>query len=360
MPSKLRVAVIGLGMGMGHAHRYRDCAEAELVAICDNDPAWLGHCQAALQVPLTFTDYRALLKCPEVDAVSICLPTHLHAQATIAALRAGKHVLCEKPMATNAKDAQAMAAAAKAARKALMISQNQRFTPEAQYLKHRLQRGELGDLYFVRTGWRRPMGMFPSPTAQRATGAFSRNWFNRRATGGGVLRDLGSHMLDLSLWFLDFPKVSEVLSANYAIFTPEHSAAHGQKGDAEDLAVGMVRFANGASLQLEVSFGTFVESEVVFLELYGTRGGASLRNGLKFFGASKEAYTTTIPQRFTGRVETPQAHFVHSVQKRTQPLVTPDQGVAVIRLLDALYSSGTLERKHLRPPRPSRGTRLEK
>lgn len=351
MAAKVRVGVIGLGMGMGHARRYRECPEAELAAFCDRDAAWLAHVQREMQVPHTFTDYGDLLDRPDIDAVSICLPTALHAEAAVRALGAGKHVLCEKPMATNARDARAMAAAAKRARKVLMISQNQRFTQEAQYLKRRLGKGELGDLYFVRTGWRRPMGMLPQPVAHRATGAFSRNWFNQQAGGGGVLRDLGSHMVDLSLWFLGFPKIAQVLGANYAMFTPQHAAAAGQRADAEDLAVGMIRFANGASLQLEVSFGTFVESEVVFLELYGTRGGASLRNGLRLFGGGEGAYTTTVPQRFSIPVETPQAHFVHAIQKGSEPLVTPEQGVAVIEVLDALYAGGVTQRKPVRPGR---------
>lgn len=363
MAAKVRVGVIGLGIGMGHATRYRECPQAELVAICDRDTAWLEHAQQSLHAPHAFTDYRDLLRSPDVDAVSICLPTVLHAQATIRALRAGKHVLCEKPMATNAKEAEAMAAAARTAGKVLMISQNQRFTPEAQYLKRRVEEGELGDIYFVRTGWRRPMGMFPSPVSRRATGIVDRNWFNQRAMGGGVLRDLGSHMLDLSLWLLGFPQVSEILSANYAMFTPDHAAAYGRRADAEDLAAGMIRFSNGASLQLEVSFGSFVESEVVFLELYGARGGAALRNGLRLFGGTNSAYTITVPQRFDMRVETPQAHFIRVIQEGSEPLVTAEQGVAVIRVLDALYASGILGQKEVCALRrakarlPKRGSR---
>ena len=261
MSEKVKVGVIGLNMGQHHVTSYKNVADAEMLAVCDIDEKWLKHMQDLHSVPRSFTDYKRLLEDKEIDAVSLCLPTSMHAAVTIEALKAGKHVLCEKPMATSAADAAKMVAAAKDTGKVLMISHNQRFTPQAQVLKKLVSEGALGRIYFVRVAWRRPMGNLPSADTIRATGKLNRNWFNERAKGGGVLFDLGSHMLDLSMWFLNFPKINKVAGMNYSMFLPAFSAAHGQSGDAEDLATGMLFFEGGTSLQLEVSFGTFVEQE---------------------------------------------------------------------------------------------------
>jgi predicted dehydrogenase len=341
MARKVRVGVMGLGIGQSHIANYKGVDAAEVVAFCDKDAAWLAHMQKQHGAVRGYTNYRQMLKDAEIDAVSVCLPTYLHAEATIASLKAGKHVLCEKPMAVNGREAQAMAAAARASKKVLAISQNRRFERSSQYLKGCMEKGQFGDVYFVRVGWQRPMGMFPVPDAERATGRYSRNWFNEKAKGGGVLRDLGSHMLDLTMWLLDFPKVRQVVSANYCLFTPAIAARTGEKADAEDFGSGTVLLENGASLQLEVNFGAHIEKESVFLEIYGRRGGASLRDGvMKTFTEDGGAYTATTVQNYLSPGGTTQGDFVDAVLNRRKPLVTPDQGVRIIQLLDSLYAGG--------------------
>jgi predicted dehydrogenase len=341
MIAPTRIAVIGLGMGGHHAQVYQSSDRADLVALCDKDPAWLAHVGHTYPAARAYADYHDLLRDEQVEAVSVCVPTSLHARVSIEALEAGKHVLCEKPMACNAEEARAMTAAARSAGRVLMVAQNQRFTAAAQYLRHIVDEGRLGKLYFVRAAWRRPMGMFPSPTTERATGVINRNWFNESAAGGGVLRDLGSHLLDLSLWMLGFPAVTDVLSANYSAFVAGLAAQQGARADAEDLAAGMVRFASGAALQFDVSFGAYVEQDETSLDLYGTRGGASLRNQetLKVFTGDHGTYWNSAI-RLGAAGSNPQENFVNAIQTGTAPLVTGEQGVAVIELLDALYAAG--------------------
>src|ERR1051326_8355582 len=173
--ANLRVGVIGLGMGGGHARTYNELANADLVALCDQQEAWLKHCQAQWNVPHIFTDTREMLAMADLDAVSIALPNFLHAPITIAALEAGKHVLVEKPMAVNAGEARQMADAARRCERTLMISHNQRFDADTRYLKRYIDEGHLGEIYFVRTLWRRPMGHLPAPVANRPTGSYRRN-----------------------------------------------------------------------------------------------------------------------------------------------------------------------------------------
>ena len=341
MEKKVRVGIMGMAMGLDHLANYRKVESTEIIAFCDHNEPWLKHMQKQHCVAKGYSNYRQMLKDKSIDAVSVCLPTYLHADATIAALKAGKHVLCEKPMAVSGKEAKAMASAAKASRKILAISQNRRFERPSQYLRKCMDENMFGDIYFIRTGWQRPMGMFPVPNEARTTGTYSRNWFNQKAKGGGVLRDLGSHLLDLTMWLLGFPKVKQVVSNNYCLFTPAIAAQFGETADAEDFASGVILFENGAALHLEVNFGAHIEKESVFLEFYGRRSGASLRDGvIKTFTEDGGAYTATTVQGYTLPGGTTQSDFIAAILGRKNPLVTPDQGVRVIELLDALYAGG--------------------
>jgi len=332
---KIRVGIIGMGGIAGaHVEGYRRSPHAELFAIGDVDAKWLEFCRQSSNVPHAFADYRKMLELDGLDAVSICLPTHLHGEASIAAMNAGKHVLCEKPMATTVAEAGAMAEAARRTGRRLMISFNQRFDGGTQFLRRYIEAGNLGDIYFARTGWRRPLGMFPQALESRPTGAYDRNWFNEKARGGGVTLDLGCHMIDKTMYLLGFPEVERVVGKAYSIFEPTMS----KKNTAEDLAAGMIFFKNGLSLQVEVSFGSFVEREVVFVELYGDKGGASLRDGLKLFSECDGSYITAVPRNFPpGRH--PAEVFAECLVKGEPTPCTPEEGVAVTKVLCAIRES---------------------
>ena len=338
--SKLRIGVIGLGMGQGHVQVFNDLPRSEVVAICDKDKAWLDHCKQAWGTRHAFSSWEDLVTCDEVDAVAVCLPTIFHDPVTIAALKAGKHVLCEKPMAANAEKAQAMADAAKASGKTLMISYNQRFGSDIQYLKKYIDEGHLGDIYFVRTAWRRSMGAFPTSDAARATGKYSRNWFNEKSMGGGVCTDLGSHIVDLAMYLTGFPKVKQVVGMAYSKFLPESLKSIGAVGDADDHSVGFAKFENGMSMQIEASFGSYIEHEKIVQAFYGDKGGAHRESGqpVKLFGQTAGQYSTTIP-RIDMPGSSPMEHFVDCVLDGKTPIVTPEQGVAVAQILDGIYKS---------------------
>ncbi|MDO8587295.1 MAG: Gfo/Idh/MocA family oxidoreductase [Armatimonadota bacterium] len=337
---KLRVGVIGLGIGHGHVTAFNSLPRAEVVAICDKDNAWLDHCKQAWGTRYAFSSWEELVACDELDAVAVCLPTVFHDAVTIAALNAGKHVLCEKPMAANAEKAQAMADAARATGKTLMISYNQRFGSDIQYLKKYIDEGHLGDIYFVRTAWRRAMGAFPRADAPRLTGNYSRNWFNEKSMGGGVATDLGSHIVDLAMYLTGFPKVKQVVGVAYNKFLPEVLKSYGVPSDADDHSVGFAKFENGMSMQFEASFGSYIEQEKIVQAFYGDKGGAHRESGqpVKLFGQAAGQYVTTVP-RIDMPGSSPMEHFVDCVLEGKTPIVTPEQGVAVTAILDGIYKS---------------------
>ncbi|MHB0876242.1 MAG: Gfo/Idh/MocA family protein, partial [Anaerolineae bacterium] len=283
------------------------------------------------------TNYEELLGSPAIDAVVVALPNALHAPVTVAALRAGKHVLCEKPRARNAAEAELMLAAARESGRKLMIHFNYRFTPAAMALYRYAQSGELGYVYHARSWWHRTRGI---------PGLGS--WFtSKEAAGGGPLVDLGVHRLDLALWYLGYPRAVSVSGATYSALGNELAARLGKPYEVEDMATAFIRFENGASLILEASWAANGElREEMLTQIYGTRGGAVHRNiGVSYefearvFREEHGSYVTISPQIYPADTESAQEHFARSILQDTQPIATAAQGLEVMRILDAVYAS---------------------
>lgn len=346
---KLKTGVVGLGMGCGHAAAYKALPNAELTAICDTNEQWLKHCQKEWDVPNAYASTADMFASSDLDAVSIAVPTYLHKPIAIAALEAGKHVLIEKPMAMTAAEGAEMAAAAKANGKLLMVSYNQRFTPDVVYLKNYIDAGHLGDIYFVRTLWRRPLGCLPAPLVDRVTGTYERNWFNDAEKGGGAVRDLGSHMIDVAMWLMGFPELESATGCAYTKFLPEYLSGLDVASSADDHGVGFAKFKNGASMQIEASYGQHWDKEEIMTEIFGTKGGVLRTMGQdpKIFSEVDGAYAAS-SIRVTGPyasviakdISAPsctQAEFVNSILSCKVPMITPEQGVAVMQIIDGIY-----------------------
>ena len=151
---KIRVGVAGLQKGIDHYTSYQNDPRVILYALCDNDPEYLKWVADREKPQKCYENFTDMINDPDLDAVSNCLPTGYHAETTIAALKAGKHVLCEKPMALCYTDALEMIKASEETGKKLMISHQQRFGSDIQMLKRRQEAGFFGDIYFIRIGWR--------------------------------------------------------------------------------------------------------------------------------------------------------------------------------------------------------------
>jgi len=347
---KMKAAVIGLGsICEGHINAYRDDENTELYAVCDHDKAWLEFVKNKYEVPTSYEDYHELLKDPEIDIVSVCLPTYLHAEATIEALKAGKHVLCEKPMAINADEGRAMRDAELASGKKLMISHNQRLGEDVQVIKKIVDTGAVGELYHVRIAWRRQPGGMPSPVSVREDGSvYDRNWFNEKSRGGGVLRDLGSHLLDLTMYILDFPEIEGVYASGYRKFFPGIPLSERAKYtiDAEDMVSGFIKLKNGTSIQLEVNFAAPLAEDGIISCFYGTKMGLERYNGsvrMVYVGeddsfavkeANMDAYKP-VPYRH------PAHNFIQALIKNTPVPVPSDEGIKILEILDAIYTSAS-------------------
>lgn len=347
MTEKIKAAVIGIGVGMAHARGYKACPDAELVAICDADPKRLKERGEQLGIPaeMQFTDYNELLKMKELDVVSIGLPNFLHAPVSIAAFRAGKHVLCEKPLATSAVEANSMVEEAKICGKQLMVCFNYRFREDTRWLMAMRDAGKLGSVYYARAGWLRNTGI---PGAG--------GWFTTKAkSGGGPLIDLGVHILDLTLWLMGYPRAVSVSGSTFAKFGPQGKKSWGRMSaagvyDVEDLAAGFVRFENGAALQIETSWGSHTKPgrDDYFVTLYGTEGGSEMyvanytdRDTLSFYTEESGQPVLIKPAivNKAGGHELAVNHFVHCVKNNLPVESTGAQGLALMQIIDALYES---------------------
>ncbi len=334
--NRVRVGIVGVGIGATHANGYSKCPEVEIAALCDLNTERAQKLADQYGVKKIYTDYNEMIATEALDAVSVCTPNALHAPVAEAALKAGKHVLCEKPLSVNATEGQRIFDAAQNAKGKFMIGMNNRFRGDSQMLKKYVENGELGTLYYAKCGWIRRNGI-PGMGG----------WFTRKEmAGGGPLIDIGVHAMDLTLYLMGNPKPVSVFGATYAKFGPVGKGASGwgirEEGgtfDVEDLAAAQVRFADGATLVLEASWAQYCEKDKLYSELYGDKGGASLE--------PLRVYTDKFDRPVDIELKAPNVpgheaevrHFVDCILQDKQPLATAEQALDVMKILDAIYES---------------------
>jgi predicted dehydrogenase len=293
-----------------------------------------------------------LLAAKDVDIVHICTPNNTHADLSIRALNAGKHVMVEKPMAVNAVEGQAMIDAAKQNGKKLTVAFQGRFRSESLYLKQLCGRGELGDIYFARAHAVRRRGI--------------PNWgtyLKPEQQGGGCLVDIGSHALDLTLWLMGNYEVISVSGMVYDKIIQGKGSANlwgpwdSAKMKGEDAAFALIRMKNGAVLELECSWALNIRNMYENVStLAGTLGGADLLDGLSLNGERDgHLYVNKIDvDNLTGNMYGGQSKdywisamqtWIDAINTDTDPVVKPEQCLVVNKIMDAIYTSAKTGRE---------------
>ncbi|MBW3109728.1 Gfo/Idh/MocA family protein, partial [Mammaliicoccus sciuri] len=280
----LNVGIIGCGgIANGkHLPSLQKINEVNIVAFCDIDieKAQVAAKEYGTENAKVYEDYQSLLKDDAIDVIHVCTPNSSHKELTVASLDAGKHVMCEKPMAKTTEEAQEMIEAAKRNGKKLTIGYQNRFRPDSQYLHKATERGDLGDIYFGKAHAIRRRAV---PT----WGVF----LDEEQQGGGPLIDIGTHALDLTLWMMDNYEPESVMGSTLHKLGKKENAANAwgpwdpEKFKVEDSAFGFIKMKNGATIMLESSWAlNSLEVDEAKCSLSGTEGGADMKDGLRIHG----------------------------------------------------------------------------
>lgn len=344
--SKTKVAVIGTGgISNEHINGYLKNPDVELYALCDINEERVKMMGERYGVTRLYTDKDVMLKeLPEIEAVSVCTWNSAHAPCAIAALNAGCHVICEKPMATSAKEAREMKEAADRNGKLLMIGFVRRYGNDCAILKDYIENGYFGELYYGKATYLRRNG---SPGG----------WFGDKSrSGGGPLIDLGVHVIDLTRYLCGNPKPVSVYGVTFDKLKnrPEVKGSAGgyvsaEKSnkdifDVEDLATALIRYDNGVVISVEASFSLNIKHDVGNIELFGTKAGARLDPELEIY-TELNGYMSnvqlTIPSglSFDGLFANEINHFVDCVRNGTSCKSPAEDGVTLMEILDGIYLS---------------------
>jgi predicted dehydrogenase len=354
---KLRAGIIGCG-GIANQKHFPALAllkdEVEIISFCDiiGERAIQAAKEYGIPGAKVTVDYQELIKDDTIDVVYVLTPNVSHSPITCAALEAGKHVMCEKPMAISYAEGRKMTETAKKTGKKLTIGYQNRFRRDSRELFARSRGGELGEIYFAKAHAVRrravpTWGVFPDKSKQ----------------GGGPLIDIGTHALDLTLWFMNNYEPESVMGQTFQklkdhpegnMFGPWDSSTF----ETEDSAFGLIRMKNGATIYLEAAWAlNMINGKEAQVTLCGTKAGAEM-----FGEAYKgEGYTVinkvehgalvnTQPSTgggvygFTGLgSQAPQdleaRQWIDAIRNNSDPLVKPEEALAVTRILEAIYES---------------------
>ncbi|OGN92827.1 MAG: oxidoreductase [Chloroflexi bacterium RBG_13_50_21] len=365
---KLRAGIIGCGfIAKGkHLPGLAKMEGVEVVAFCDiiKEKAQASAKEYGPPDALVCMDYRDVLARDDIDVIHVCTPNSTHAEITVAALKSGKHVMCEKPMAKTAAEAKAMLDTSRETGKKLTIGYQNRFREDSLFMKSLCESGDLGEIYFAKAFATRRRGV---PT----WGVF----MDKEKQGGGPLIDLATHALDLTLWMMQNYEPVTVLGSTFDKIAKLGSPANimgpwdPAKYEVEDSAFGLVKFKNGATVMVEASWALnmIVSNEAMTL-LCGTKGGADMfppsgpivrtadfqsaesyhvrvngeRNG-KLFIQNYSMGAAFIddegkPEFVTGGTKEMQT-WINSIRGEGELVVKPEQAYVVTRILEAIYMS---------------------
>ncbi len=350
---KVRIGIIGCG-GIANGKHMPSLSKLhniEMVAFCDIVVERAEAAKSRYGAPgaAVYTDYTKLLEDKSIDVVHVLTPNRMHSTITVAALEAGKHVMCEKPMAINSAEAKNMLDAAKRTGKKLTIGYQSRHRSDSLYLKREAESGTFGDIYYAKaTAIRR--------RAVPTWGVF----LNEYEQGGGPLIDIGTHALDLTLWIMDNYKPKYCVGTTYHMLNKNSPDLQGNawggwdpdKFTVEDSAFGFVVMENGATIHLEASWAlNTLDVREAVTSVCGTLAGADMNDGVRINGVRNGRQYVFKPSFSAGGVafndgdtgEAPEVRearlWIDAVINDKPTVVLPEQAFCVTQILEGIYKS---------------------
>lgn len=329
---KTKLAVVGLGSisQVMHLPILSKLKEAELVAICENNNSRFKNISKKYGSVKAYKDVSEMLSDnPDIEGVVIATRTDNHMDTSIKCLEAGKHILVEKPIGLNAAEAKKIVEAGEKHKKIVMVGMNNRFRADAMLERNFVRAKELGDIFYVKTGWLKSKSS-------------NEKWFtNMEIAGGGVFVDNGIAMLDLGMWMLGFPEVKSVSAINYF---------HNTK-TVEDSNFTLVKFKNGSTLTIEVSWSLLRNGEFFYCNVFGTNGSSSI-NPLRIHKmVNKQMFDMTpknikhSPEVYKSSYENQLKYFIGSIRGTHTPISTGKEAFAVMEIVEAVYKSAASDKE---------------
>ena len=339
---KLKVGVIGVGAiadecHLPNWHELEAEGRVELIGVCDIRKDRAEEMAAKYGARSVYFDSQKMLRDGRYDIIDVCTQNRFHAPITIAALKAGAHVLVEKPMAMNSAECRAMIKAATAAKRRLMVAQHMRFEGPNEKLKEVVESGRLGQVYSANATYLRRRGI-------PGWGKFHL----RRESLGGPLIDIGVHVMDLAVWLMGCPKPIAASGKVYRKFGDRDDLCNGDWGepyppkefDVEDYASAYVRFEKDITMTVEVAWAANIAEERSGITILGDRAGIST-NPLGLYGYDGRSLTSTrfdwLPIQEGHRMEI--RHFTECVEGKLPVRVQPAESLRIQQIIDAIYES---------------------
>ena len=322
---KSKIGVIGLGgvAQLVHLPNLSKLPNAELTAVCEINKSRLMTIAEKFNIKERYSNYKDMLEKSEMDAVIIATPTSTHADIAVDCLEAGKDILVEKPLARSYQEAKRIVDCAKKNKRKLMVGMNLRYRPDTMLLRSFINSNEIGEPFYVKCGWIRKQSS-------------SEKWFTKKEeSGGGVIIDLGIHLLDLALWLLQYPEIASVSSQNFHHYTK----------NVEDTSISCIKCKNSAVINLEVSWSLPVEKDHFFLDVYGTRGSFS-SNPFRLYKKVENDYVNLTPTQVDNPTVLFKKSYLNELKsfigaiKGLNPVFSPgEEALQRMRIIEAMYES---------------------
>lgn len=348
--NRIRIGIIGTGqIGKHHLERYRSVPNAEIVAVADINEAEAQRVATNFNVPSIYTDYHELLKRNDIDAVDVCLHNNLHRPVTVAALEAGKHVYCEKPMAGTYADAKLMYDTAQRTGRKLSIQFFSLFQKETRAAKTMIEDGVLGEIYHIRsTGFRRRGRPY-------VDGYGTANFVQKKHSSGGALYDMGVYHIAQVLYLTGNPTVQRITGKTYQKVGMDAQRQQISNYDVEELGLGFIRFENDVTLDIIEAWAVHM-NDFEGSSIFGTQGGVRLSPfgyyhnvGNLDLNSSTDLDLAffrwdTLHQNGDA-YESSQHHWVAALQGRVPLLPTAEVALNTMLISEGIYLSDKLGRE---------------
>ena len=347
---RVRIGIVGVGqIGKSHIATYSKIPGAQLVAAADVNEAELKKVAAENGIPHTYANFRDLLARDDVHAVDVCLHNNLHMPVTCAALKAGKHVYCEKPMAGSYHDALTMRDTAKACDRHLSIQLSTLFSKETRFARQFIAEGRLGRIYHARsTGYRRRGRPF-------VDGYGTAMFVKKEMAAGGALYDMGVYHIAQILHLLDCPRVERVSGKAYQELDMDAGRRASSGYNVEELGLGFVKFEGGVTLDVMEAWAVHMNAfegscvmgsqggiRLAPFSLHTAMGDVEADVAFNLDGADWRRHQL---RENEDAWDSPQHHWIAALQGRTTLLPTAEVALKTMLISEGIYLSDRLGRE---------------